>query len=143
MYFRTYEKNIFIQAASDKSIGDRDAVNKTTALITDVQCGNFFFINTELTLQQYTTAREIIIGTKSGEDDTIKFISIHAGVLQCFFCSACAKDGGWFFMASGVTAFFDAGAFLYPFICGVHVAGEIVISDDVFGDVKADAFDVC
>lgn len=46
-------------------------------------------------------------------------------------------------MACGVAAFFDAGAFLDPLVCGVHVACEVVIGDDVFRDVESDAFDVC
>ncbi len=76
----THQQDVFKHTASDIGIRDGQSIHKTTTLISNIKARNFCFIDPQLPLHQYATAREIIVWTQRGEDDEINFVGIDPGM---------------------------------------------------------------
>src|SRR5688572_28239955 len=114
MLFRTYNKYVFIHACFNKLVGYTQCINKTAALIPDIQCTDLFHLHSPL--EQYTATGEIVIGRKGCKNNKVNILCSNAGSFYRNLGSFHSHSSGGFFSPMCITALLDTGSFLDPFI---------------------------
>src|SRR5580765_6765161 len=134
MHFRSDEQNFLVLTGADPGVRDREAVDKSAALIAYVDGGNVG--EAELALQKDAVAGLEVIRRAGAVDDAVDVLRFEAGFVERLFrCDAREADAG--VPAIDPVARLDAATLDDPLIRRVHDLREIVVGDETRGDVKA------
>jgi hypothetical protein len=97
-------------------------------------------MDVEAGLDQRRGRRKGVVGRRRGADDEVDVGRRQAGVVEGRARSFQAEHRGRLVLGRDV-ALLDAGALHDPLVRGLDPAGEIVVGDDPFGEVRAAAAD--
>ena len=125
MFLTSNYKYVFVHTRFNKLIGNTQCIYKSTALISNVKCTNFF--HTHGSLYQYAAARKIIIGREGCKYDKVNLFSSSACSFDGYFCRFHRHSSSRFLSTVCIPSFLDTCSFNYPFVAGFHIGSEVLI----------------
>ena len=124
----------FGPARLDETVGHGEAVYETGTHGLDIEGGGLGGADQSLHLGR--RRREGLVRGRGGEHDEVNILRRLARRLQGRLGGGRPEHGG-FLVFGGDAPFTDAGAFVDPFVGGIHRPGKFVVGDDAFREMGA------